>query len=406
MGVTIRSITADEVRAFLRATELTYGYDIENEGRIERFASLFEPDRSQAAFDGDAIVGTLGTFSLEMTVPGGTMPCAGTTIVSVLPTHRRRGILRSLIDAHFQEIRQREEPIAALWSADSAIYGRFGYGCAAESVDVTVSRQHNSLHRLGPALAPVRIVTADEARRLLPAIFDQARSEYPGFLRRSEAWWTNRRFHDEPGSREGATAFRYAVAESGGEARGYVQYRFKENWSGGHGKGEVRVRELIGTDPASWAGLWSLVLNHDLTARIVASLRPPDDPLFELLEGPRRARKRPSDSLWVRIMEPKSALEGRSYSDVVRTVIDVHDPLDATTSTWRLDLDRDGAEVAPTSESADVSMDLEDLGACFMGWSRFRTLSRAGRVSGADEAIAALDRAFSWSPGPWCPEVF
>jgi predicted acetyltransferase len=406
MGVTIAAVGPEQVRAFLATTEMAFGYDIDGDERVERFASLFEPDRSRAAFDGDTIVGTLGTFSLEMTVPGGVLPCGGTTIVSVLPTHRRRGILRSMMDAHLQDVRDRKEPIVALWAADSAIYGRFGYGCAAQATEVEISRQHNRFHRLAPDPSPVRIVDPEEAGRLLPPLYDSVRRDIPGFFARSETWWKNRRLHDDPSSRQDSSGLRYAIVDSGGDGRGYVQYRFKEDWSSGHGEGELTVRELIGTDPASLAGLWTFILNHDLTGKIVASLRSVEDPIFELLEGPRRATRKVSDSLWVRVMDPKTALEGRSYSGRAATVIELRDPLDLTASRWRLDLSPQGAEVLPTTDAAQVTMDLEDLGACYMGWSRFGALGRAGRVVGDPDHLVGLDRAFAWSPLPWCPEVF
>ena len=64
------------------------------------------------------IVGGAGVFPFEMTVPGGPMPCAGVTIVGVLPTHRRRGILRAMMSAQLDDIRERGEPIAALWASE------------------------------------------------------------------------------------------------------------------------------------------------------------------------------------------------------------------------------------------------------------------------------------------------
>ncbi len=406
MGVTIGPVSEDRAADFLRTMGAAFGFDIEDEDRVRRFSDVFEWDRSRGAFEGDQIVGTAGAFSLDLTVPGGTLPCAGTTVISVLPTHRRRGILRSMMDSHLDDVRQREEPIAGLWASDSAIYGRFGYGSAAQSVEVEVSREHGNFHRLAPPAAPIRLVSAQEARRLLPPFYDRFRLTTPGFYGRSEQWWDLRRFRDDPGDRNGATAYRYAVTETDGELTGYVQYRYKENWDEGHGEGEVRVRELLGTDPSSWAGLWRFILNHDLTAKIVAPERSPRDPLFEMLEGRRRARQKLEDSIWIRIMDVEKALEGRSYSARADVVVEIHDPLDASTSVWHLDLTPEGSVVSPSKEAPDVAMDLEDLGACFLGWSRFTDLARAGRLTGEDGHLLALDHAFSWSPVPWCSEVF
>lgn len=405
MGVQIAPVQPERAAELLTAMGGSFGFDPEADD-IERFQEIFEWDRIRAAQDGESIVGTVGAFSLDLTVPGATMACGGTTIVSVLPTHRRRGILRMMLDSHLDDVREREEPIAGLWASDSAIYGRFGYGCAAQSARLEIPRDHSRFHRLAPDPTPVRLVDDDEARSLLPPHYDRVRHEIPGFFARSDRWWESRRFRDEKSNRDGATAYRYAVAEMGGEVTGYVQYRFKEDWSHGHGEGEVRVRELLGSDPASWAGLWRFLLDHDLTARISASNRSVEDPVLELLEGRRRATMKVTDSLWIRVMDPKAALEGRSYSAPVSTVLALHDPLDASIASWRLELSPEGSEVTATSEEAAISMDVEDLGACFMGWSRFRSLAGSGRVEGDPAALAQLDRAFGWSPLPWCGEVF
>ena len=67
-----------------------------------------------------------------MTVPGTVLPVAGVTAVSVLPTYRRRGILRSLMRRQITDIAARgEEPVAALWASETPLYGKYGYGRAS-----------------------------------------------------------------------------------------------------------------------------------------------------------------------------------------------------------------------------------------------------------------------------------
>src|SRR6202044_1050173 len=105
--------------------------------RRARARRQFEPQRSLAATDaalpaGEDLVGTTGAYSLRMSVPGALLPVAGVTAVSVLPSHRRRGVLRSLMHRQLADIAARgEEPVAALWASETPIYGRYGYGCAA-----------------------------------------------------------------------------------------------------------------------------------------------------------------------------------------------------------------------------------------------------------------------------------
>jgi Acetyltransferase (GNAT) domain len=63
-----------------------------------------EYDHTLAVFDDDQTVGTADAFSLELTLPGlATVPAAGLSFVTVLPTHRRHGTLGALMQRHFND---------------------------------------------------------------------------------------------------------------------------------------------------------------------------------------------------------------------------------------------------------------------------------------------------------------
>ena len=98
---------------------------------LERLPRTMPHQRMHAAFEDDQIVGGAGVYPFELSVPGGSLPCAGVTAVGVHPTHRRRGVLRSMMDTQLRDVHERGEPIAALWAYEEAIYGRFGYGIAS-----------------------------------------------------------------------------------------------------------------------------------------------------------------------------------------------------------------------------------------------------------------------------------
>src|SRR5438094_8152379 len=104
-----------------------FGATIEEE-RMQRWVDQLGHDRMQAAFENGEVVGGAAAFTFNMTVPGGDLPTAGVSVVGVYPTHRRRGILRSLMRAQLDDVQERGEPMAALWASEEPIYGRFGYG--------------------------------------------------------------------------------------------------------------------------------------------------------------------------------------------------------------------------------------------------------------------------------------
>ena len=160
-----------------------------------------------AAFDGDRIVGGAGAFTFDMSVPGGeSVPAAGVTVVGVLPTHRRRGVLTALMRAQLDDCRARGEPVAYLWASEATIYGRFGYGLASRSgaIDAGEGPRARSRSRSSRA-GRVRLVDLGGGARAFPAAL-RARcvAQRPGMFSRSKAWWETRRLFDDPARRAGA----------------------------------------------------------------------------------------------------------------------------------------------------------------------------------------------------------
>jgi predicted acetyltransferase len=403
MNREIRAVEPGEFENLRRAMGLVFGSDPPQGD--SRFARVLPLDRTRCVFDDGEIVATSGAFNMTMTVPGAELPCGGTVAVAVLPTHRRQGLLRLMMQAHLDDVREHEEPIAALWASDSAIYGRFGYGCASICHDIEIEVDHAAWNRLAPEPAPARMLSREDAFELAPPLYDRLRAVVPGFFERSPEWWEDRPLRDSEAYREGGTALRYVAADGKDGIDGFATFRTKPSWDL-HGAGRVMVRDLFAATPEAWSSVWSLVVNQDLIDTVHAEARPTWDPIFDLLGGTRRAKATRIDAIWVRVMDIPVALTARSYSAPVDVVLGVSDPFGDLSGSYRLHADTDGAECATTSNDPTVWLDLEDLSSGYLGHARFRELERSGRVTGDHASITALDTAFSWDPGPWCPEIF
>ncbi|MBP9087090.1 MAG: GNAT family N-acetyltransferase, partial [Kofleriaceae bacterium] len=144
MTTTIRAIRDDEVNAFRIALMTVFGGDADDDPHgDDRFRHLVAREQAWAAFDGPHIVATTASYNMEIVVPGGTLPMAGLTNVTVRPTHRRRGLLRALIGHHLDDAKARGFAASGLWASEASIYRRFGYGMAASHDQVEISNAHS-----------------------------------------------------------------------------------------------------------------------------------------------------------------------------------------------------------------------------------------------------------------------
>jgi predicted acetyltransferase len=370
----------------------------------ERFTALLG-DRMLAAWDGEEVVGGAGSFPFELSLPGGrTTAAAGVTVVGVLPTHRRRGVLTQLMRAQLDELRRRGESVAYLWASEGTIYGRFGYGMASLMGEIDLPRERTAFAGPAGSYGQVRLVPHDEALQRFPEVYDAVFSQRPGMFGRSADWWRIRVLADAPSRRGGAGPLQRALLEVDGRAEAYATYRISQSFEGFTSTGSVIVVEALGATPAATRAIWRWILDMDWTSRVTAARLPVDHPLFHLLAEPRRMKFTVGDCLWVRLIDVGEALSARGYGGDGAVVLEVRDPFCPwNEGRWRL---ADG-RAERTEAAADLALDVAALGSVYLGGFSFRQLADALRV---DELTAgAIDRAdglFRTERAPWCPEIF
>jgi predicted acetyltransferase len=407
--VELRPIDRTELPAFYRTLAEVFGEDPDDRDR-ELLAPVFEPERSLAAFDAGEVVSTAGIYTRDLTVPGGPRPAAAVTFVSVQPTHRRRGLLTSIMRRQLTGLHEdQQEPVAVLWASEGGIYGRFGYGVAARQLAWEGSKDKLRI-RPGVSTGTGRVVLAapEKARPHEEAVYEALRPASVGFLSRPGAW-ADRLAADPAHSRGGASARRHALhTEQDGSVTGYATYRVKPEGSPGRNESELRVEDVLATTPAAYSALWQFLAGIDLVPNLSRRKAPLDDPLQQIVADGRALDGFLYDSLWVRLADVGRALATRTYSLPVDVVLDVRDefcPWNA--GRWRLAGDASGAVCAPTGDPADLALSSTELGAAYLGGPTLAALGAAGLVTESTPgALAAASRAFAGDRQPWSPEVF
>jgi predicted acetyltransferase len=400
--IEIRTPAADELRAAMESTHVVFAEPLSDE-HYERTIKTLPRERFYAAYENGVPIGTAADFPFRLTIPGGELAAGGVTWVGVLPSHRRRGILTQLMRRELDDIHERGEPLAILWASEAAIYGRFGYGIAAPTVQMGADHARFALRDKQPGQGRVRIVSLDDALEQCMHVYDTVRPSVPGFTARSAEWWQTGRLADPEEWRRGASPKYAAIVELDGSPVAYALYRIKQNWEHGFSQSEMRLVETLAVSPVAERELWRFVFGIDLIARVEGRLDPAS-PLFLMVVDPRSLHLRVSEGLWLRLVDVEAALAGRSYANDDEVVLEVRDEF-CPWNAGRWHVGRDG--VSRTQDDADLELDVADLASVYLGAFSFARLAAAVRVREArDGAIARADGLFRTDRPPYCPEDF
>jgi predicted acetyltransferase len=409
MGIEIRTVAPEEYAAAIDVMASAFLQRPDVARVAESVRDRWDPGRTWVAFDGARACGTFRSWATDLTVPGGaTLPAAAVSGVSVLPTHRRRGIMTGMAAREHAAIRERGEAVGILWSAAYPIYGRFGYGPATRIGTMTLDVARSRFH--GASATGVELVTPDAAvRDEVRAVHEDWRVRRAGEIRRAPI-----RFDVALGLEQNPWAghwkgFLALRRDAAGSIDGFVRYKALRTWDEDHAGAIVEVEELYGLTDDAYAALWRFLAEIDLLATVKAPERPLDERLPWLLADARAVSFADvGDGLWVRLFDVPRALEARTYEVAGSLVLEVPDEA-AVGGRWRLALDAspDGASCRRTDRDADLVVPVRALGAAYLGGTRLRdAVVGTGFEERTAGALATADRLFRVADEPWCSTGF
>ena len=312
--IEVRAIREDEMRDYLVSVHTAFhmGSDVSDE-QVE-FGRTYMSDLSRrlGAFVDGSLCGTAGSFATELTVPGfNTIPMTAVTQVTVLPTHRRRGLLREMMEYQLRDAHARGELAAMLIAAEWPIYGRFGYGMAIEAA-MTVVDADAAVFRDPQIRGSFEVVDLPTLRTLAPEPFDRHRLVTPGAISREPiAWDILTGIAPRPGDDPPKKRVRVLHRDPAGTLDGYVVYETSGDWVHNRPKLKVDVLEMIANNNDATVDLWRYLCAIDWVSEIQAHARAVDEDVRQLFADGRVAHQaHRSDRMWVRLIDVPAALGG------------------------------------------------------------------------------------------------
>lgn len=348
---------------------------------------------------GPVPVATLAGF--DKTINAGTelLPLRMVTDVTTSPAHRRRGLLRRLMEDDLADAADRGVPLAALTASEATIYGRWGFGVATFSERVELDAGPRFGLRGFSDDGRVEMIEPPDSWPLLRDLFDRfhARTrgsvEWPQFY---EPLLTGAYDFDEGADKKLRGAVHLAPD---GTLDGFALYRFQ-------GKEEdrrtVRVVEMLSLAPRAQLALWRFLGELDLVERVTFAAMHPRDPLRWALTDINSLRVTGLEEfLWIRVLDVATVFEARPWGGAGRVVLEVDDPQGYAAGRHLVDTGGDRPRVVPTDEPAHLRLDAETLGSLSLGAARVGDLHAAGRLHGEVDDVARFAAMADLAEAPY-----
>jgi predicted acetyltransferase len=407
----VHPVPGEEIPAWARSMAAGFlgdPHDATAERRVEVLERAWEPERAWGVRDHGRWVATLRTEARALTVPGNDattrdLEVDALTNVTVSATHRRRGLMRTMLDQSLQAAWERGDPLSILIAAEWPIYGRFGYAPAVLSADYLLRRT-----RIGATLTGdpgrVRHVERDEFGDLAPAVFDAARRERPGQIDRSQTWW-NRVLGRAGYAASPELPHHFVIHDGDDGPDGLVAW--KADGDGGliPPLGRVTVWDLASAGDAAYRDLWAYLAGIDGSDEVHLANRPVDEPVRWLLHDARTlVMTQHVDFVWLRLLDVPSALSSRGYAVAGEVVLEVLDTDGGRFAAGRYRLAADGVNALceRTDDPPDLELTQRALASIYLGGFRLGALALGGGLrERTPGALARTDAMFATGLAPW-----
>lgn len=407
----VRKVRDEEFDAWCDATDVGF-HAPHRRGAGPQRRHWIDLDRCWGAFADGRPVGTFRGLRLELTVPGGAcVPVDGISAVTVSASHRRQGLLSRMMAGELAEAVDRGESMAVLIAAEWPIYGRFGFGPAADAAAWSLDARAAKFTVELPGT--VELVDRATAREQAPAVYDRFRRLHPGCVDRVGSRWDMLLDLVRAEGKEAPPDELFALCrDQDGAAVGYTCYKITDTFVRQRPDARIKVQDLFAIDPFYEARLWKFLADHDWVTEVGIDddVFGSPDPLWrELLVDRRAAWSRDAwESQWVRILDPVAALAARSYESAGRIVLRITDKDGYADGTFALEAGPDGAATcAASTEAAEVTMSAAVLGSIYLGGYPADRYRRLGRLDEhAPGAAARLNAMFRTAATPFNATIY
>lgn len=389
----IRRMTKKDRKQYDDLCRHAFGMSVEQSGTF--LDLVWRSNRIFGAFDGTKLAAGLWYYAFEMRVGEGYIPMAGVSAVATWPEYRKLGLAKQLMIEGQKHMKRNGCPTSTLIPFKFSFYGRMGY---AQALDVQVCEFDPARIRGFPDEGYRVEETNARHWRELEQVHLAFGQRFHGTVKRNMSYWKHEILRHESGMSRRA----YMIYK-GKTPRGQIIITMKE------------VRDLTDaamtavflswTDPGAGRAIFRFLKSHSDQFKTVKVFLPPDIRIHQYFERPQITAKL-EPKMMFKLVDAAAAVEQRSYPGLTagKVIIDLEgDPTapwntghyDVAFTRGRARMIRRTSRRKPTGV---VHLSIQALSQLYLGYYSVEELREMVRLSGPQQSLTLLGRAFPKSP--------
>lgn len=357
-----------------------YAFRFPASGGEADFQYWAENARRLGLFYGEYLLAQVLTYPLAVSILGERFSMGGVAYVASFPEYRNAGLIRQLMEASLEQMRDNGQIVSYLSPFSIPFYRKFGYEVFTEKVELEIPA--HALPDMGTVPGRVMRMTSDDGTGIsvVRELYNRfALTKKSGMMMRDDAWWLRM-------ARRKYTKEIAVYCDMNGTTMGYMLFTLDHE--------VFKIHELVALNYEAEKGLWRFVSSHNMmvdrvVAKNVGSLRD-----IALAFPSPDFQKREILDFMMRIVDVQAFLEKYRFVNRSETVLYVE--VEDETAPWNEGLFEIRGSMVRRVERPEgagvLSITIQGLGQMMMGFVRPRDLVYYEKAQASEITIEAWEK--------------
>ncbi len=319
--------------------------------KMEKYFLGVQEHDIRGIFEGNKLIVGAASIDFEIFIRDQLFKCAGIAAVMTDPIHRRKGLVKKLMNELLFDKFKEGYPISALWPFEHSFYRKFGFESCEKPLRYKFKPSDIIDNLEADSSIKVREITDESDFPLLNLIAKNAKNKYTRIIGKYDAWKL----------RGDLSGFKIFIFEKNNEPIGYITFKFKKikEWVN-----HMIIMDFAFKDISTKHAILRFMKNFDSDMSFIEMTIPYEEEMISYLKSYGSENQFSSWPAMVRILNVEIFFQQLVFSKKLNKSLymKIEDPvIEENSGTWNLTISDGKCEIEKIGENTIAKESLLEL---------------------------------------------